>query len=132
MKNKNLEHVTEAILFSMIWSFIIAYFLSVYFYSPQPTWGAFPIPENVIEYLSIVFGGLLGIATTELIFNRDLYDDKEIVLALIILGLLTPFTIGLGAVFKLSVPLAISLTVAFEMMIFNLFALAFERATEFI
>ena len=115
-----------------IWAFLLGYIISAvstsYLYG-QPMIGVFPIYSNIIEFGVLVIATFLGVVTTEELLGKELYEEHEVSLGAGILGILGVLTVGLGVPpFNVRpLPAAIASTVFVEMLVINVFALAFSK-----
>ena len=130
-KDLNLKDATITTIVAIVVATALAFFSSFFVKQPEPMiMDIFPLHTNILEYFSIVIGGILAVLLIESIQSREIYDEREIGLALAILSILTPLTLGLGIFFEVPSHIAIALTVAFEMSIFFIFAISFERVVK--
>jgi len=96
--------------------------------------GIFPIADNIIQIVSIAFGVSLGALTLERYYQKDLYNDKEIIIGSFLISLISIFTVGLGVPPFNITPYwaAVTATVVAQSFIFTWFVLPYARTYDFI
>jgi len=129
MNQSTLLKLPGVLIIALVISLSMSYGLSMLIPSDQPILlDYFPLYTNIVEYVSVVLGGVLAVILFEFLVKKDVYRNTRIATALAVFGLMTPLTLGMGIFLKLSMVINIVATVGFETIIFfTIVALLHER-----